>query len=335
MWSKIKKYTVLLFLIFSISQGFACGDCWFSKLEVILETSGSSTFKNFIRNDADGFAKFENLYKAVGSNRIDDLLDPDVLRLFDRIDGNLKNSLSRQLNNTELLKFSQDVARVSDPVNFISTITKNPRLVDSWRFVSDLPPSKIWVRQNIDVLVLFNKLSVNEQNRLKTIYRNLNLPRGSPSSPPFTMSKTIDGNRYTITYNEYGFPEFYKLATRITGANGRNLMRSYPNSWNPGNAAKDLRDATKWAMENFPPDRVRRTIRPNGSRSDSKIDILDDNGNWITQTWHHHENGRDLFPVPSKVHNSGEGGFRHSGGDVVTNGNPSLKGLFNYRPIFN
>jgi len=333
MWSKMKKYTVLLFLMFSVSQGLACADCWFSKLETILEAPGNPTFKNFIGNDADGFAKFENLYKAVGAIRIDELLDPNVLRLFDRLDRSLKNNLIQQLSNADILRFSNDFARASS--NTINAFKTNSALIDSWKFLSDLGPSKFWVRQNIDILVLFIKLPVNKQNRLKVIYRNLNLPRGSPSPPPFTMSRKIDGTEYTINYNKYGFPEFDKLATRMTAANSKNLMRSYPNPWNSGNAAKDLRDATKWAMENFPPDRVRRTISANGSRSNSKIDILDDNGNWITQTWHHHENGKDLFPVPSKVHNSGEGGFRHSGGDTVTNGDPSLKGLFDYNPIFN
>ena len=216
----------------------------------------------------------------------------------------------------------------------IAKFVENPDLIDSWKMLSDLPNAKIWIRQNVDILKKFDGLSQIKAARLEEVYRNLKLPPKAPSSPPFKMAVFFDGKTIEVNFNKYGFPEFDRVTTNITGLNGENFIQSYPGLWNSKNVPKDLREASNWALKHFPEGRVRRSTTSGGKKSYEKIDLLDDDGNWVTQTWHHHENGKDLFPVPSKVHNFSEGGLDHSGGNAITNGNVSLKGVFDYSPIF-
>ncbi|CAL2083522.1 protein of unknown function [Tenacibaculum sp. 190524A02b] len=54
--------------------------------------------------------------------------------------------------------------------------------------------------------------------------------------------------------------------------------------------------------------------------------------NGIEHTWHHHQDGKTLFPVPSDIHNVRSGtGFAHSGGATIIS--KGLQGLFD-GPIF-
>ncbi len=130
MWSKIKYWIALLFLLFSIGQGV--GQCWLSHLTDIYKNTDNTTFRNFIDDvDTDGFGKFRNLYAVVGSNRIDKLLDPDVLRLFDRLDEGTKTRLSNNLNNEDLLRFSKDFVGASDDA--LRTLNNRSDLIDYWR----------------------------------------------------------------------------------------------------------------------------------------------------------------------------------------------------------
>jgi hypothetical protein len=38
---------------------------------------------------------------------------------------------------------------------------------------------------------------------------------------------------------------------------------------------------------------------------------------WVRYTWHHYQDGRTMFPVPSKIHNVNESGFNHTGGHTI------------------
>ncbi len=83
--------------------------------------------------------------------------------------------------------------------------------------------------------------------------------------------------------------------------------------------SSDLTKASTWAMNNYPTGKVRRSKTKNGKESKQKIDILKEGGDpslesdWITQTKHHHENGKDLIPIPSDIHNP----LNHSGGHAT------------------
>ncbi|WP_282089953.1 HNH endonuclease [Aquimarina algiphila] len=294
MWRKTRKYIVLLFLLFGIGQGFACGDCWFSKLEAILETSGNSTFKNFIRNDADGFAKFENLYKTVGLSRIDDLLDPDVLRLFDRLDENLKNNLSRQLNNTELLRFSNDFAKASS--NTINAFKTNSGLIDSWKTLYNVGHDS---RLNITLLYKISRLNPELRKSVGDLYRYLKAPKGYTKRIDYSVSKTINGKTITVKYDNDGFPDFTPFIPREDFLFRSNTLK--------GNGT-DMTAANRWIRNNVG-DVNNIEPLPNGT-----IRI-----NGVVHTWHHHQDGRSIFPIPSSIHNVGGefNGFAHSGGAAI------------------
>ena len=258
----------------------------------------------------------------------------------------LEKLTTNAITSTERATFTRKIFELGnddDIIKFLSdfhdneeSILKFVREIDigAWKIVSDLPVGKSWVRQNVDILKKFDGLTSAQKTRLKEVYKNFKLPPNAPSSPPFKMTVNFNGKSIEVKFNKYGFPEFDKVTTKMTGLNGENLMQSYPGAWNHKNVPKDLRQASNWALEHFPEGRVRRSTTSGGKKSYEKIDLLDDDGNWVTQTWYHHENGQDLFPVPSKIHNFPEGGLDHSGGNVIKNGSTSLEGVFDYRPIF-
>jgi len=145
-------------------------------------------------------------------------------------------------------------------------------------------------------------------------------------------------------------PRFGAHMTPLTH-NGLSVPRAYKGAWNPVTGShsaarsKDLRQATDWALDNYPPGRVRRATTSGGNPSRSKIEILRDGGDpnknsdWIEQTWHHHENGRDIIPVPTEIHNS----VSHAGGFAAKHGpdgstitpDTDITEIFNYDPLTN
>ncbi len=137
MWSKIKYWIALLFLLFSISQGVAQvpgSGCWLSDLTSILKGSPAPTtnFRNFALGNT-GFADFQAI-RGVAKDR--------------------------GLSNTELLEFSQDLARISDPNSFISSISDSPELVDSWKVLS-IGENSLRSLENIGAVHDFMKANPN------------------------------------------------------------------------------------------------------------------------------------------------------------------------------
>ena len=253
-----------------------------------------------------------------------------------------------ELNDAALKqKFLDDFLVVPDEVK--SILNQNVDLVDSWKVLSDQPN---WVRTNIDLLSDLVGKSDEFIDRVNMFYNNLALPANLPKNLPSTITHNFNGQPIIVSYNKYGFPEFGVHMTTITD-NGVNVAKTYKGTWNQitssHNAArtKDLKDATNWALEtdaagnlvNFPNGRVRRYVTPNGNPSPTKIEILDDNGNWIEQTWHHHENGRNLIPVPSDIHNplNHSGGFaaKHGPNGTIVTPDTNVTEIFDYEPIIN
>ncbi|GAA5044684.1 hypothetical protein GCM10011506_15900 [Marivirga lumbricoides] len=57
-------------------------------------------------------------------------------------------------------------------------------------------------------------------------------------------------------------------------------------------------------------------------------------GEWVKHTWHHHQNGKTIFPLDSRIHSTsepGSSGFPHPGGDTLIE--EGLKEIFE-SPIF-
>ena len=220
-------------------------------------------------------------------------------------------------------------------------------LADSWRRIAERPS---WVRQNEDLLFDLVNKSDAFLERVNFFYKKLALPENLPRPLPSSINHTFNGKTIVVKYNKYGLPEFGEHMTKIT-VDGVNVSRTFKGGWSPISTSRDaaskndLQNATSWALDtdsagnliNFPEGRVRAYTKPNGELSKEKIEILDDDGNWIVQTWHHHENGRDLVPVPSAIHNH----LNHSGGFTAKHGpkgaeitaDTDITGLFDYDPI--
>ena len=239
-------------------------------------------------------------------------------------------------------KFDKDFL---DPENseFAIWVSKNQDKIKAWEGLIDRPE---WVRLNRDLLGKIGGKSDVFIKRVDEFYKNILLPGSLPRPLPSSIIKTIDGKGVTVRYNKYGFPEFGKNMTPIR-VNGVIVKKKFNEAWstptskNKADIANarttDLRNATNWALKtdpstgkfiNFPDGKVRR-------KSDTKIEILDDDtGKWVEQTWHHHENGKDIIPVPTKLHNTGSGGLRHSGGMATRHGDVDISSIYDdYDPF--
>ncbi|WP_025740915.1 HNH endonuclease signature motif containing protein [Aquimarina pacifica] len=347
MWNKIRSYTVLLLLVFGINQGIACGDCWITRLENIFEASGNTGFKNFIRNDSDGFAKFENLYKAVGSNRIDELLDSKVLNLFYRLDDIAKTRLTNELDDLELLLFADDFVDASSSVlrQFSGTNTK---IIRSWNDFNKIGPELggiqrgHQIRKNIDFLEKYSELTEVKRNKLFQYFSNQVTPERKKGLINYTHTKNIEGiGQVTIRYDEYGLPKFEDWIP--DGSSSKFIYTSD----NLGRST-DFSNANKFVAEkfgysgSFGSNQNIRLIDNDGtifewSTGSQNFHLTRPGGERIKYTWHHHQDGRTLMPVQSRVHSPGEGGFNHSGGEGVLkpliNEGIDLRGFFE-SPIF-
>ncbi len=147
-----------------------------------------------------------------------------------------------------------------------------------------------------------DKLSDTQLQKLDEVFENLKLPKGRKAEGiyNFTKTKNIDGfGEVSITYKN-GFPDFINFCP------GQEFVFK-PNTRLTGKSPKDMLSANKWIDSNPNIDKSRVETLSNGQ---IKID-------GETYTWHHHEDGKTMFPVPSKIHNSRQKGFNHSGGKAI------------------
>jgi hypothetical protein len=179
------------------------------------------------------------------------------------------------------------------------------RLVDAWARVSDHG-----VRMNADFLKKVAGLGTTEQGQVTSLYAKIKAPKGLNKSVDFSSTKTIDGKAVTVRYDNEGFPIF------TSHSPGKDYVYQRPKALT--GEYDDMKDANEWAKQRFG-DNVE-------TFSNGQIKI-----NGEIHTWHHHQDGITMFPVPSKIHNSTQGGFNHSGGAAIID--RGLVGLFS-SPIF-
>jgi DNase/tRNase domain of colicin-like bacteriocin len=120
----------------------------------------------------------------------------------------------------------------------------------------------------------------------------------------FTCTKTIDGSIVSVYYNKSGYPNFKNVSAGDEYIFNSNTLTGLSN---------DMTVANNTMRQKFinEPDK----FKWNGSTT--WFEIKDASGTWVKQTWHHYQNGRTMFPVPSKIHNAVEGGFNHTGGKAI------------------
>jgi hypothetical protein len=107
-----------------------------------------------------------------------------------------------------------------------------------------------------------------------------------------------------ISFDKNGFPDFVSKAPQPA------KDFSYVANDLIGNTTStDFTKATNWLIEKFP----NRNIVKNGNR----VEI-----DGVMHTWHHHQDGKTLIPVPSSIHNS----VSHTGGNATIQ--RGLQGFF-------
>ena len=128
----------------------------------------------------------------------------------------------------------------------------------------------------------------------------------------------IQINGKTVHYDKTGMPDLTPHSPRVDGSN----VIYQPTNKNLTGKSADFSDANNWAIEKYGNVNIRR----NPTNPQNKIDIkIDDN--WVECTWHHHQDGKTMFPVPTSLHKE----IRHSGGAAIIEG--KLQGFFE-SPIF-
>lgn len=154
------------------------------------------------------------------------------------------------------------------------------------------------VRLNTTFLGKVSDLPVNLQDNIKTLYTNLKYPKGFQNKVNYDAN--INGT--IVHFDGYGFPNF---TSHSPGVQFKFDQSNYPAGFDrlKGDGT-DFTKANNWAVGKDLPGFEKL---PNGQ---CKI-------NGVTHTWHHHQDGRTMFPVPSDLHNV----TNHSGGKAVLAGN--------------
>ncbi len=160
----------------------------------------------------------------------------------------------------------------------------------TWFFLKERPD---WVKKNLN---LHEKLKGESDDFLQkvndfyaTTIKN-NTPVGFNGAGRYTNG---------VYFNEFGFPDFREFNP---------IGESYVFKEAVGNRGSDFANAKKWMQDKLEIEDYLDLSNDQKGGSPFKVKI---NGKWSEQmTWHHHENGKDLIPVLSNIHNT----TKHVGG---------------------
>ena len=205
-------------------------------------------------------------------------------------------------------RFGRIISKGDDVEAFANALSKLDNLPNAIKIIEN--------GADPDLIKRINNLSTDQLNQLDNMILNQKKPGGYNNQFDFTSTKTINGQQVSVKYDKNGFPDF---TPHISNPNHVFRAEDLIGSGN------DFTRANNWAINEFGASNIRRV--PNSTA----IDIKDSSGNWIRNTWHHHQDGKTMFPIPSNIHNVTQGGFNHSGGKTIIN--RGLKGLFE-SPIF-
>jgi hypothetical protein len=195
-----------------------------------------------------------------------------------------------------------------------------PGMVGAWEKLLSLgnTPSKSWIRIQSQLLKKMSEQTDEFQDKVVNYYRKHN-SNADINSYPGTSSYT---GQY---YDEFGHPDFTNDVPLMEG--GKRAIYQPPNGIKGSSA--DLVDANDWALR--PVENGGGGFNPsNFRRKGTRCEVKDKDGNWIECTWHHHQDGKTLIPVPSHVHSRVNAA--HIGGVQVYN--EGIIGFFD-SPVFN
>ncbi|SHJ48189.1 glycohydrolase toxin TNT-related protein [Aquimarina spongiae] len=149
MWNKIKIYSALFLVLFSINTNLGQDSCWFSDLATILQAPGNPEFKRFIGSHEDGFMKFRALHEVVGSTTA--RTNNNVLRFYANVADEVRDKMTN-FTHRQVVGFANDFGYTSN-----STVRNlDAQFVDSWRVLDEAGVDEA-VRGNINEIQLVSR----------------------------------------------------------------------------------------------------------------------------------------------------------------------------------
>lgn len=220
--------------------------------------------------------------------------------LVDLVDDAYKVALRADLNaSSELLE----------------ALGKNSDLVDAWKPIAEAGHD---ASKNVDLL---KKINADGFDAVKVggYLKGQKAPAGFEGKVNYSVTK----NNVKVDYDANGFPKFEQHSPGEGYLYQPGTDKPLIGKKAPSGSNADIKNANKAMSKRF------QGNTSNQFKWDGKsnnFEIIDSNGNTTKYTWHHHQDGKSMFPVPSKIHNTREGGFKHSGGSTIIR--DGLEGLF-------
>ncbi len=210
----------------------------------------------------------------------------------------------------------------------------NPQMLQAWNDMYELSfysgtKTGHDIRNNTDFLLKYSALAPEDQVKLKDYILKLKAPKGRKGQVDFYETRQVAGlGEVTIHYDKNGFPNFVDYCPQP-------IEQFRVISDNLRGTAADFKLANEQLAQKF------GFEKPYQKDTNGNYLPLEKDGykwipgknnfeyNGIKYTWHHHQDGRNLFPVETRVHSTtelGSPGYPHSGGDKLIK--LGLKGFF-------
>jgi A nuclease of the HNH/ENDO VII superfamily with conserved WHH len=188
-----------------------------------------------------------------------------------------------------------------------------PGHVKAWhKFSGFTTLSKAWTKTHMPLLDKAALLDDVKLEKLKTYYNGHQMPTSCTTRPKCTFQ----GDGFTVAYDDFGHPRFEPYVPHMEGIGKVNFNPGNSNPLGAVSSANDISRAVTWIRSQYP--NTTRLTKPDGSALPAgRVAIKDQAGNWVECTWHHHEDGRNMIPVPSRVHDKTVGGAPHAGGNSL------------------
>lgn len=173
------------------------------------------------------------------------------------------------------------------------------RFVKSWESLLDVGDgTRKWVRTQVPILErMANKVDEYPNEKVANYYKRHN-SNGDVKRYPGTSNN----GQY---YDKYGHPDFTQDVPIAT--NGKRAIYK-PIEGLDGPGTTDFTKANNWALKpvsegggGFDPSNFKKN--GTGCKIKDPNSPFKDSDGWVECTWHHHEDGKTLMPVPTVVHN--------------------------------
>ena len=228
---------------------------------------------------------------------------------------------------------------LDDGDDLLRALLDDVELADSWAALMTVgkrvnnQPAGHGIRLSPEFLRKFKALSSTDKQKILSYLDKQKAFKGRKGEVDYVATKDIDGiGEVKIKYDKNGFPDFFDYCPIP-----REKFVFIADDLN-GNAS-DFRRANQFVAESFGfkkpfprgPDNKYLPIKSDGYQwtPGTQNFYLKKGDEWVKYTWHHHQDGKSLIPVESRVHSTsepGNSGFPHSGGDALIE--EGLQGLF-------